>query len=268
MPDINPDRVQITYDNHIAHVRLTRSDKMNAVDQAMIDSVIAAGQEVASSDARGCVISGEGKACCAGIDIAGLGAMAGQDPAALLEPRTHGDGTTNQWQEVAMVWTRVPVPVIAALHGPVYGAGCQLALGADIRIAGPDVKMAVMEMKWGILPDMGGMVLLPKLVRDDVLRRLTYTADPIDADQALRWGMVTEKADDPLAAAMALAEQITLKSPSAIRAAKRLIGVAQSSASLQDVLLAESREQAALIGKPHQMEVIAAQFGKRTPKFG
>ena len=162
--------------------------------------------------------------------------MAGQDPAALLEPRTHGDGTTNQWQEVAMVWTRVPVPVIAALHGPVYGAGCQLALGADIRIAGPDVKMAVMEMKWGILPDMGGMVLLPKLVRDAVLRRL--------------------------------AEQITLKSPSAIRAAKRLIGVAQSSASLQDVLLAESREQAALIGKPHQMEVIAAQFGKRTPKFG
>lgn len=267
MPDINPDRVQITYNNHIAHVRLTRSDKMNAVDQEMIDAIIAAGQEVAASDARVCVISGEGKGFCAGIDINGLGAMAGQDPVKLLEPRTHGDGTTNQWQEVAMVWTRVPVPVIAALHGTVYGAGCQLALGADIRIAGPDVKMAVMEMKWGIVPDMGGMVLLPKLVRDDVIRRLTYTADPIDTDQALAWGMVTEKADDPLAAAMSLAEQITLKSPSAIRTAKRLIGFAQSGAPIEEVLMAESREQAALIGKPHQMEVIAAQFGKRPPKF-
>ena len=268
MTDINPDRVQISYDNHIAHVRLTRSDKMNAVDQEMIDAVIAAGLEVAASDARACVISGEGKAFCAGIDISGLGAMAGQDPVQLLEPRTHGDGTTNQWQEVAMVWTRVPFPVIAALHGAVYGAGCQLALGADIRIAGQDVKMALMEMKWGIVPDMGGMVLLPKLVRDDVIRRLTYTADPIDTDQAVAWGMVTEKVDDPLATAMALAEQITLKSPSAIRAAKRLIGVAQSGAAPEDVLMAESREQAALIGKPHQMEVIAAQFGKRPPNFG
>ena len=267
MSNIDPARVQITYDNHIAHVRLMRADKMNAVDQGMIDAVIAAGQEVAASDARACVISGEGRAFCAGIDITSLGAMAGQDPAELLEPRTHGGNTTNQWQEVTMVWTRVPVPVIAALHGSVYGAGCQLALGADIRIAGHDLKMAVMEMKWGIVPDMGGMVLLPKLVRSDVLRNLTYTAAPIDAQQALAWGMVTELAEDPLAAALALAEQIALKSPSGIRAAKRLIGFAESGASDTDVLMAESREQGQLIGKPHQMEVIAAEFGKRAPKF-
>ena len=148
-------RVSVTYYNHIAHVRLTRADKLNAVDQAMIDAVIAAGNEVAASDARVCVISGEGKGFCAGIDIAGLGAMLGQDPKELLMPRTHGGGTTNQWQEVAMVWTRVPVPVIAAIHGVCFGAGLQLALGADIRIAAPDAKLAVMEMKWGIVPDMG-----------------------------------------------------------------------------------------------------------------
>ncbi len=268
MTQINPDRVQITYADHIAHVRLTRADKMNAVDQEMIDAVIAAGQEVAASDARACVISGEGRGFCAGIDISGLGAMAGGDPMELLVPRTHGYGTTNQWQEVAMVWTRVPFPVIAALHGTVFGAGCQLALGADIRIAGPDLKMAVMEMKWGIVPDMGGMVLLPKLVRSDVMRRLTYTADPIRAEQALAWGMVTELADDPLAAAMDLAGQIALKSPSGIRAAKRLMAVAESGASEEDILLAESREQGDLIGKPDQMEVIAAQFQKRAPNFG
>lgn len=267
MSQINPDRVQITYENHIAHVRLTRTDKMNAVDQEMIDSIIAAGQEVAASAARACIISGEGKAFCAGIDISGLGAMAGKDPHALLEPRTHGEGTTNQWQEVAMVWTRVPCPVIAVLHGAVYGAGCQLALGADIRIAAPDIKMAVMEMKWGIVPDMGGMVLLPKLVREDVLRILTYTATPVDGAQAQAWGLVTELTDDPLARAQALAEELSLKSPSALRTAKSLISYATSGASEADVLMAESVEQAKLIGKPDQMEVIAAQFQKRAPNF-
>ena len=259
-------RVTTTYENHIAFVCLTRPDKMNAVDQDMIDAIIAAGQEVAASDARVVVLSGEGKAFCAGIDITGLSAMIGKDPAELLMPRTHGDGTTNQWQEVAMIWARLEVPVIAALHGATYGAGMQLALGADIRIAAPDTKLAVMEMKWGIVPDMGGMVLLPRLVRDDVLRRLTYTAEAVDAVQAERWGLVTEIADDPLVAATALATTIAGKSPSAIKAAKRIISYAQT-ASENEVLDAESREQSALLGKPHQMEVIAAQFGKRPTKF-
>lgn len=264
MPD-NP-RVSVTYENHIAHVRLTRADKMNAVDQAMIDAVIAAGDEVAASDARVCVISGEGKGFCAGIDIAGLGAMIGKDPDDLLMPRTHGGGTTNQWQEVAMVWTRCPMPVIAAVHGVCYGAGLQLALGADMRIAAPDTKLAVMEMKWGIVPDMGGMVLLPRLVRSDVLRRLTYTGAAVAADKAERWGLVTEVADDPLAAAMELARELALKSPSALRAAKALIGYAEAH-GVNEVLLEESRVQAALIGKPDQMEVVAATFAKRDPVF-
>jgi enoyl-CoA hydratase/carnithine racemase len=259
-------RVSVTYENHIAHVRLTRADKMNAVDQDMITAIIAAGNEVAASDARAVIISGEGMAFCAGIDISGLSGMIGKDPAELLMPRTHGEGTTNQWQEVAMVWSRMDIPVIAAVHGACYGAGIQLALGADIRIASPDAKFAVMEMKWGIVPDMGGMVLLPKLVRTDVLRRMTYTAETISAEQAERWGIVTEIAGDPLAAAQKLAETIAGKSPSAIRAAKRLIGVAETE-DAKTVLDAESREQVDLLGKPHQMEVIAATFGKRSAVF-
>ena len=165
-----------------------------------------------------------------------------------------------------MIWARMEIPVIAAIHGVCYGAGIQLALGADIRIAEPSTKMAVMEMKWGIVPDMGGMVLLPKLVRSDVLRRLTYTAQVIDAVQAERWGLVTELADDPLVAATALAETIVGKSPSAIRTAKRLINMAEVE-SAEAVLLAESEEQSKLIGQPHQMEVIAAEFGKRPAIF-
>ena len=259
-------RVSVTYENHIAHVRLTRADKMNAVDQDMITAVIAAGNEVEASDARAVIVSGEGKAFCAGIDIFGLSGMIGKDPAELLMPRTHGNGTTNQWQEFAMVWSRMDIPVIAAVHGVCFGAGIQLALGADIRIASPDAKFAVMEMKWGIVPDMGGMVLLPRLVRSDVLRRMTYTAEPVGAEQAERWGLVTEIADDPLAAAQALAETIAGKSPSAIRAAKRLIGVAETADAVA-VLDAESREQVDLMGKPHQMEVVAAAFGKRAAVF-
>ncbi|MEX0371803.1 MAG: crotonase/enoyl-CoA hydratase family protein [Tateyamaria sp.] len=260
------DRVSVTYDNHIAHVRLTRADKMNAVDQAMIDGIIAAGREVAASEARVCVLSGDGKAFCAGIDVGGLGAMLGKDPNDLLMPRTHGEGTTNQWQEVAMVWTRVPMPVIAAVHGVCFGAGLQLALGADMRIAAPDAKFAVMEMKWGIVPDMGGMVLLPRLVRSDVMRKLTYTAEPVSAAQAEAWGLVTEVADDPLGVAMDLAENLTLKSPTALRAAKALINFAETN-DPEAVLLQESRVQAGLMGTPEQMEVVAAQIQKRAPVF-
>lgn len=258
-------RVSVEIKDHIAHVTLTRPDKRNAVDPEMIEAIVAAGQSLIEADIRAVVLSGEGKGFCAGLDVMGFAQLAAGDPEALVMPRTHGN--TNLFQEVAMVWRRVPVPVIAALHGAVYGAGFQLALGADIRVAAPDTKLAIMEMKWGLIPDMGGMVLLPQLTRSDVIRRMTYSAAPIEAAQAEAWGLVTEIADDPLAAATGLAIEIAGKSPSAIRAAKRLVGVAESGIGEDEVLLAESREQADLIGKPHQMEVIAANMAGRAPKF-
>ena len=257
-------RVSITYEDNIAQVTLTRGDKMNALDDAMFEAIVHAGEEVAASDARAVVLSGEGKSFCAGLDLASFAKMGQVDPTEWLMGRTHGD--TNLMQEMALCWRRVPVPVIAALHGAVYGGGLQLALGADIRIAAPDAKLSLMEMKWGLVPDLGGMVLLPRLVRSDVLRQLTYTARPIQADQAERWGLVTSISDDPLTAALDMAADIAGKSPSAIRAAKRLIEVAETE-ERADVLMAESRESAGLIGQPDQMEVIAAQMQGRKPKF-
>lgn len=257
-------RVTTKITDHIAHVTLNRADKMNAVDPQMVKGLIAAGQDLLESDIRAVVLSGAGRAFCAGLDVASFGVLAGQDPEAAIMPRTHDDA--NDYQEVALIWRRIPVPVIAALHGVAFGAGFQIALGADIRIAAPDTKLAIMEMKWGLVPDMGGMVLLPQLARSDVIRRMTYTAEPVTADQAERWGLVTELADDPLSAAQDLAAQIAQRSPSAIRAAKRLIGVAES-APRAEVLLAESREQADLVGKPHQMEVIAANMAGRVAQF-
>ena len=161
----------------------------------------------------------------------------------------------------------MPVPVIAALHGVAYGGGLQLALGADIRIAHPETRLSVMEMKWGIVPDMGGMVLLPRLLRSDVMRKLIYTADQIGAKEAAQMGLVTELADDPLASAMALADRMTRQSPSGLRAAKRLIAFAESGADDVAVLAEESRAQADLIGKPDQVEVIMANMQNRAPKF-
>ena len=258
-------RVSVNYENHIAKVTLTRGDKMNALDPDMMEAIVAAGQEVAQSDARAVVLSGEGKSFCAGLDMASFGTLGQGDVEGRLMERSHHDA--NLFQEVALIWRRVPVPVIAALQGAVYGGGMQLALGADIRIAAPDAKLAIMEMKWVLVPDMGGMVLLPELVRSDVLRQLTYTAAPVGAEQAERWGLVTSLSDDPLAAATELATEISSKSPSAIRGAKRLIELCESQ-DRKEVLLAESAEQAKLIGKPEQMEVIAAQMQGRKPVFG
>ena len=257
-------RVSVEYKDHIARVTLTRGDKMNALDDAMVEAILTAGAEVAASEARAVVLSGEGKSFCAGLDMASFAKMGSVDPEQWLMERSHHDA--NRMQEIGLIWRRVPVPVIAAVQGAVYGGGLQLALGADIRIAAPDAKLAVMEMKWGLVPDMGGMVLLPQLVRSDVLRQLTYTARPITAAQAEAWGLVTQVKEDPLTAALALAEEIAEQSPSAIRAAKRLIGVAET-AERAEVLLAESREQVKLIGKPEQMEVIAARMQGRKPEF-
>ena len=259
-------RVSVEIENHIARVTLTRGDKMNALDPAMLEALIAAGEAlIGNDDIRVVVLSGEGAAFCAGLDVASFGALAGGDVEERVMTRTHG--LANQYQRVSLVWRDVPVPVIAALHGVTFGGGMQIALGADIRIAHPDTRLSIMEMKWGLVPDMGGMVLLPQLMRSDVLRRLTYTNDQIPAAEAQVLGLVTELNENPKAAALALAEQIAGKSPSAIRAAKRLIAVAESGASEADILLAESREQTDLIGKPHQMEVIAANMQKRAPVF-
>ncbi|MEL7254924.1 MAG: crotonase/enoyl-CoA hydratase family protein [Pseudomonadota bacterium] len=258
-------RVDVQIKDHVAHVRLTRGDKHNAVDQEMMDAVVAAGHGLMEADIRAVVLSGEGPSFCAGLDVMRFAALAAGDPEALLMPRSHGN--TNIFQEFALVWRRLPVPVIAALHGAAYGAGFQLALGADIRVAHPDAKLAVMEMKWGLIPDMGGMVLLPGLVRSDVMRRLIYTARAIGAEQAERWGLVTDLSDDPLAAAHALAAEIAGKSPSAIRAAKRLIAEAEAGMDEDAMLLEESRVQASLIGGKDQMAVVAANMAGRAPTF-
>ncbi|RST51252.1 crotonase/enoyl-CoA hydratase family protein [Variovorax sp. DXTD-1] len=269
------DRIEWTcHPDGVVELQLARADKMNALDPAMFDALIEAGEALRRDAAvRAVVISGQGRAFCAGLDMASfermgqgaasavLGAAAGGTDLAI---RTHG--ISNAAQYVAMVWREVPVPVIAAVHGVAFGDGLQVALGADVRIVAPDTKLSVMEIKWGLVPDMGGMVLMRELARSDVVRELTFTGRIFSGQEALQLGFATRLAADPLSDALRMARDIAGKSPDAIRAGKRLLNAALSH-SAADLLVAESVEQRALIGSANQTEAVKANVERRPPRF-
>ena len=279
MDNPNPPRIDWTrHDNGVVELALARPDKMNALDPAMFDALIDAGERLKrDSGVRAVVIAGRGKAFCAGLDMQSFARMAdkggpggsevlGQGAAGAddLLVRTHG--ISNAAQQVAMAWREVPVPVIAAVHGVAFGGGLQVALGADIRLLAPDTKMSVMEIKWGLVPDMGGMVLMRELVRADLVRELTYSGRIVEAEEAVRIGLATRLAQDPLREALQLAADIAGKSPDAIRAGKRLLNAA-ASLDAAELLLLESVEQKALIGSANQAEAVRANMEKRPPAF-
>jgi enoyl-CoA hydratase/carnithine racemase len=255
------DRVTIAVADAIADVRLNRPDKLNALDGEMFTALSEASAALAKrDDVRVVVLSGSGRGFCAGIDLASLG-----DPSfGALHDRSYG--VANVFQNAAWGWRSLPVPVIAAIHGIAFGGGLQIALGADIRIVAPDAKLAVMEARWGLVPDMAGIALLRGLVRDDVARELTYTARQVSGAEAVELGLATRVADDPHGAAMALAAQIAAHSPRAVASAKRLFGLSRD-ADAEALLLAESREQEGLLAGPDLPETIAAHAEKRAPRF-
>ena len=257
-------RVAITLENGIADVRLTRTDKMNALDPAMFDGINAAIAWLGTAPGlRVVVLSGEGRAFCAGLDMVSMAGTAG-GPTSDLPTRTNG--ITNRAQHVAWGWRDLAVPVIAAVHGVALGGGFQVMSGADIRITHPDTRLSIMEMKWGLVPDMGGMALWRGLVRDDVLRELSYTAREFTGEEALRLGFATQLSDDPRADALALAQSIAGRNPEAIRAMKRLANIWHD-ADAGQLMQAESDEQTAIIRKPNQIEAVTANFEKRAPVF-
>ena len=255
------DRVTIAIADQIADVRLNRADKMNAIDPAMFTGIGAAIDSLADrKDVRCVVLSGEGKAFCAGLDMASM-AAGGSGTSA-----ERNDQGSILPQHVTWGWRNLPMPVIAAVHGVAFGGGFQIMSGADIRIAAPGARFAIREAYWGLVPDMAGFPIWRGLVRDDVLRELVYTAREFDADEALRHGFITRIAEDPLAAAMELARVIVGRSPHAVRGAKRLCNMAHDTEP-RAMLEAETREQMAVIGKPNMMEAVAANMGKRAAVF-
>jgi enoyl-CoA hydratase/carnithine racemase len=266
------DRVTVDLKDGVADVRLVRVDKMNALDDAMFSALIETGERLkGEAGLRAVVLSGEGRAFCAGLDMGSFQAMASGERAqrngaeALLTPK-RTEGGSNRAQHACMVWREIPVPVIAAVHGVAFGGGFQLALGADLRFVTPDVKLAVLEIKWGLIPDMAGMVLMRGLVRDDVARELTYTGRIFGGEEAVAMGLATRVCADPRAEALALAAEIAGKNPHAIRAGKRLLNL-MSEGDQHAILLAESQEQGALIGSPNQVEAVMSNLQKRAANY-
>ena len=262
------DRVAIHLDSEgVADVRLNRADKMNAIDSAMIEGILAAQDRLrAEPRLRAVVLHGEGRAFCAGLDISRFKSMgSGETRGHTLAGRTHG--IANAPQQTAWGWRDLPVPVIAAVHGVAFGGGLQIALGADIRYVTSDVKLSVMEIKWGLVPDMAGIALLRELVRGDVARELTYSGRIINGDEAVRLGIATWTGSDPLAHAREMARSIARRSPDAIRAAKRLLGRSADDDAAA-LLASESREQERLMGSPNQIEAVRAEMEQRPPAFG
>ncbi|HWO47511.1 MAG TPA: crotonase/enoyl-CoA hydratase family protein [Solirubrobacterales bacterium] len=271
------DRVSITMDNGIADVRLNRPDKLNALDQAMFRGIVDAGEGLkADRNVRVVVLSGEGRGFCAGLDFGSFQAMAGgppPDPPPADEGRAGlgaigdtGGRITHLGQQAAWVWQELEVPVIAAIHGPALGGGLQIALGADLRIVAPDAKLSVLEARWGLIPDMTGTVMLPRLVGLDVAKELTLTGRMVSGEEAVQLGLATRVADDPRAAALELAADLVTKSPDALREGKRLLNLS-GTRPLADQLLDERVTMGSLIGSPNQVEATTAYFEKRPPSF-
>ncbi|QOG16037.1 MULTISPECIES: crotonase/enoyl-CoA hydratase family protein [Bradyrhizobium] len=261
-------RVRLTIENGVAHLRLNRPDKMNALDPAMFEAIIEAGTQLgAAKDLRAVVLSGEGRAFCAGLDLDRLLATANGNPllpSIDLTRRTHG--IANYAQHLVWLWRELPVPVIAAVHGVAFGGGFQLALGADLRYVAPGTKLGVIETKWGLVPDMCGTQLMRRLARDDIVRELTYSGRVFSAEEALAYGFATRLTDDPLAAALATAHEIASRSPDAVRAAKRLLNLS-ATADPATGLAAETTEQAALLGTPNHIEAIRSNLENRRPRW-
>ncbi|MDO8704690.1 MAG: crotonase/enoyl-CoA hydratase family protein [Sulfuricaulis sp.] len=260
-------RVQYNIQDGVAHVRMTRPDKSNALDGAMFDALIDAGRQLSGTKGvRAVVLSGEGRGFCAGIDMGVLADMAQGSIAGVrdLVPRTHG--ISNRFQYAAWVWRELPVPVIAAIHGFALGGGFEVALGADMRYMTPEAKLSVMEVRWGLVPDMGATQLMRHLAREDVVRELSYTGRIFNGAEALSHGLATRLSDDPIQMAVEMAREIADKSPDAVRALKRLFN--EAVVSLPEAgLIAETVEQQALVGSRNQMETVIADREKRKAVF-
>jgi len=257
-------RVRLEIDNGIATVTLDRPEKHNALDLEMFEAIARAGAELNEvGDLRAVVLTGAGPAFCSGLDVSSL--MDTPEAIGRLLAKQPGE-LVNLAQRVCWCWTELPVPVIAALHGVVFGGGLQIALGADLRLVHPQASLSVMEIRWGLVPDMGGTRRLRDLMPIDVAKELTFTGRIVAGSEACSLGLATRTSDDPLTAARILAREIAGRSPDAVRASKYLLDCAWRFDDAAGLDL-ETRLQAALIGRPNQMEAARAGFEKRDPNF-
>jgi len=260
--------VTISMNHSIADVRFNRPEKYNALSLDMIEAIAGALKRLeAEAAVRAVVVSGEGKGFCAGLDLENFAALQSQEGNRLpsLTDR-YENRITNIFQHIAYGWKQLPMPVIAAIHGVALGGGCQIALGADIRFCTPDAKFSIMEMQWGLIPDMSVSQTIRDLLPIDVAKELIFTGRVIKGEEAARLRLVTRVCEKPYEEAMLLAKEIAAKSPDAMRSAKKLLNEAWHGDSARGLLM-ESELENKLIGTANQLEAVSANFAKRPPAF-
>lgn len=262
------ENVKTSISDQIAEVTLDRPEKLNALTWGMFEGLAAAADSIHSNNkVRAVVLYGSGGNFCSGLDLSIMKRVSQElasGDKALFEPR--GADSMNAAQAPAYSWKKLSVPVIAAIEGMCFGGGLQIALGADIRIAHPESKLSVMEVKWGLIPDMSASQTLRTVVGQDVAKLLTFTARVVTGKEALRLGLVTDLSTDPLGAARDVAREIASRSPDAVRAAKRLLEEAWHEGPQYGLQL-EARLQKALIGSVNQMKAVRVGMEKSTPQF-
>ena len=262
------DHVELELKNKIAIIKLNRPEKKNALTLEMLQRLIKIGDDLKTEDNLSCVlILGKAGVFCSGIDVTNFLSLATDKELlkSLLAPLK--GRAYNKMQKPCIIWQELAVPVIAILEGPVFGAGLQLALGADIRISAPTAKFSIMETKWGLIPDMGITQTLPKLMNYDKALLATLTSNLIDAEKAYELGLTTICTENPYKKGVELAEELSSKSPDALRASKTLFRKAWRTPNTDNLQL-EALLQTQLIGSSNQMEAVFANIEKRQPKFG
>jgi enoyl-CoA hydratase/carnithine racemase len=257
--------VRINKDGHVAIVTLNRPQKHNAINLDMFAALASAGMQLGKdSSVRAIVVEGAGPSFCAGID---LSIFEQADSSMLISKMAPAeDSAANLFQRAAFVWREVPQPVICALHGSVFGGGLQIALGADLRFGSADSRYSVMEIKWGLIPDMAISTTLARLVPTDRAKELAWSGRVFDAVEARDMGVITALHDNPSQAARDAAASIANRSPKAVRAIKRLFDES-AEMSVGQALQLEAELQLSLLGGDQQIEAVAANLEKRAPKF-
>ena len=264
------DLIKVNVSGYVADVRLNRPDKYNALSTEMFHALIETIEHLMSNqDVRVVVLSGEGKGFCAGLDTSLFKKVAETGGAQGFELGKRYKGYPENIPQFAGIgWQKIPVPVIAAVHGVAYGAGSQIALGADIRIASPEARISLMELQWGLIPDMGAIQSLRNLSRMDVVKKMILSGQVLKGQEAVDAGLFTSLSDTPLESAMELAETIAGRNPDAVRATKYLINNCWNDGDSRHSLTLESELQLQLRGAPNQVEAVKARMENRTPHFG
>lgn len=257
------DRVSLDFEGHLGVVRLNRPDKYNALDLAMMQALIeAAGRVRRQRDLRAVILCAEGPAFCAGLDFASVT----RQPTRILKAFLPWFRRANLFQRLCLVWRDLPMPVIATTQGYCFGGGFQIALGCDFRISAPDCEFSIMEIEWGLIPDMGASVILRDLLPLDQALELTMTGRRFAAAEALELNLITRVDENPEAAARELATTISARSPSAVAAAKRLLTRTRQG-SERRALRRERRGQLRLLLGFNQREAMRARQEKRPARF-